>query len=87
MIKFYADYCGHCKHLAPIYLNLSDNVSDIKFGEIECPSHKLVCGKYKIKGFPTLILFKDNLTYEYEGPRNEINMKNWLELFDKPLFL
>ena len=27
------------------------------------------------------------MTYEYEGARIEVNMKNWIELFDKPLFI
>ena len=27
------------------------------------------------------------MTYEYEGARNEVNMKNWIDLFDKPLFI
>lgn len=59
MIKFYADYCGHCKKLAPIYEDLSNSVENITFGKIECPSHRIICGRYDIKGFPTLILFKD----------------------------
>lgn len=86
-MKFYADYCGHCKKLAPIFKEVSEEVENVVFGEIECPSHRLVCGKYGIKGFPTLLLFKDNEKYEYEGPRTELNIINWLNLFDKPLFI
>ena len=29
----------------------------------------------------------DNEKYEYEGPRTELNIINWLNLFDKPLFI
>jgi len=32
MIKFYADYCGHCKKLAPIYEELANEVENVKFG-------------------------------------------------------
>ena len=35
-IKFYAPWCGHCKHLAPIWAELYESHSDINFAKVDC---------------------------------------------------
>ena len=60
LVDFYADWCGPCRMLAPTISKLADEYSGKaivakinvdKFGELS--------SKYKVRGIPCVILFKD----------------------------
>ena len=61
MVKFYAPWCGHCKKLAPIYVNVAENLakanSPAKIAEVDCTVHKTVCNENGVKGYPTVKFF------------------------------
>ena len=61
LVKFYAPWCGHCKTLAPIYDQLAEAYAankHVKLVKVDCTVEKL-CGGHQIRGYPTLILFRD----------------------------
>jgi len=90
LVEFYAPWCGHCKSLAPKYEALGkifeDNdkmvIAQVDATENDTPA--------KIKGFPTLILYKagdKSNPVTYEGERTETAIADWLRqngnTFDK----
>ena len=45
-IKFYAPWCGHCKHLAPVWRELHDKYDDVvNIRKVDCtnPLSKALC--------------------------------------------
>ena len=75
IIKFYAPWCGHCKKLAPIWEEYSTVQDAVNVGSVDCTTDKDICGKYEVKGYPTIVLFPvegdaDKKYFKYSGARN-----------------
>lgn len=70
-IKFFAPWCPHCKRMADDWVEMSDNVGDVKVGEIDATFEERLRRKYAISGFPRMYLFDtDGKYYKYPGARN-----------------
>ena len=76
LVKFYAPWCGHCKHLAPVYEKVAETYQgekDLVIAEVNADeaSNKGLAQKYGVSGFPTLKWFpKANKEgEEYNGGR------------------
>ncbi|AGR40843.1 thioredoxin [Spiroplasma taiwanense] len=59
VVDFYADWCGPCKMLAPIYEQLSNEVTNVNFVKVNTDEQQEIAKKYNIMSIPTLIFFKD----------------------------
>lgn len=83
MVAFTAPWCGHCQKLVPEFEKAAKAVDGVtKFANLDCDDekNKSICGKYEIKGFPTLKMFpptKKRLPKDYRGERNGKSMADW----------
>ena len=59
LLDFHATWCGPCKTLAPILEEVKNELSgSIRILKIDVDKNPQVAEKYKIRGVPTMILFK-----------------------------
>lgn len=59
LLDFHATWCGPCKTLAPILGEVKNELKDsVRILKIDVDKNPEVADKYKIRGVPTLILFK-----------------------------
>ncbi len=61
LVDFWADWCSPCIILAPILKQIAEEFEgEIKIAKLEVDDgHNMkLAGKYKVRGFPTVILFK-----------------------------
>jgi thioredoxin 1 len=58
IVDFWAEWCGPCKSLAPIFEDLAkDYEGKVKFMKVDTDATTLAA-KYNIRGIPTILLFK-----------------------------
>lgn len=72
LVMFYAPWCGHCKTLKPEFAAAAIKATSnaYRLGAVDCNIQHKAVEKYKIKGFPTLLLFENGkLVDTYVGPR------------------
>lgn len=87
MVKMYAPWCGHCKALAPIYSAVSDEIDDVVFGELDCTANQATCGRYGVRGYPTVKYFADKRMYSFDKERTEEGIKSYLVTMNGPLLV
>ncbi|KFY29845.1 hypothetical protein V494_08435 [Pseudogymnoascus sp. VKM F-4513 (FW-928)] len=64
---FYADWCGPCKQVAPIYEKLSESLSQpnrVTFVKINTDTQKEVAAQYNVSALPTFMVFKQGKPVE-----------------------
>lgn len=60
LVDFHATWCGPCKMLAPVLQKMAGKYSDnLKIIKIDVDKNQAAAQAYKVRGVPTMILFKD----------------------------
>ena len=89
MMLFFVDWCPHCKTAKPEwealksqYEGTSINGYTIMFVEHNCTAESdevsQLMDKYKIEGYPTIKLLKDNQVIEYDAKPTKSTMEQFL---------
>lgn len=67
IVDFYADWCGPCKLVAPIFKQLAEEMPAVKFVKVDTDLHEDCAEKFNIQGLPLFGLFvKGKMVRELE---------------------
>jgi thioredoxin 1 len=59
-IDFYADWCGPCKMMGPVFEEASSNYDGkVKFGKINIDEQRNLALEHQVMSIPTLLFIKD----------------------------
>ena len=62
--KLFAPWCGPCKALAPIFLDIADSMPNVQFLEIDAYESPDVAEKYGVKAVPTILIVKNGVVMD-----------------------
>jgi len=77
---FYTDWCPHCKKTKPEWEKLKQNYENknqingytLNFISVDCEANPELANKFKIEGYPTIKLVKNNQIIEFDA-KPEVN--------------
>lgn len=60
LVDFYATWCGPCKSMQPVLKDAAKELGDtVKILKVDVDKNQAASAKFKVRGVPTFILFKD----------------------------
>jgi len=72
MVEFYAPWCGHCKHLAPVYEEVATELKgEVNVAKVDASKERSLGSRFEIKGFPTILFLSHGQVYKYKGKRTK----------------
>ena len=70
VVDFYADWCGPCKAIAPMYEQMAkaSSVKDyLAFAKVNVDNNQQVAGEYGVNAMPTFMFFKEGKQVAVNG--------------------
>ncbi|CAL8074911.1 unnamed protein product [Orchesella dallaii] len=81
LVLFYATYCKHCHQIKPEFNNAANKLKEygIPLVQIEGTTHKEIADEFKVRGWPTLFVFRHGRAFEYKGQRDAAGMITYMK--------
>ncbi len=64
LVDFWAEWCGPCKTMHPVFESLSKNYPKIKFARVNVDKNQNISMRFKVQSIPTFIMFKAGLVVD-----------------------
>ena len=81
LLDFYADWCGPCKIMDPIFVEIEkDYTGKIEFQKVDVEADEALSSKFGIMSIPTFVILKDEKEIDRRtGAMPKEMLKNWLD--------
>jgi thioredoxin 1 len=81
LLDFYADWCGPCKVMAPIFEELEKNYkNNVEFKRVDVEAEGQLASQYGIMSIPTFVLVKEGKEIDRKiGAVPKEVLKTWLD--------
>lgn len=59
IIDLWAEWCGPCKIVEPIFKELSQEYKDVNFGKVNVDKEQEIAERFDVMSIPTMLFLKD----------------------------
>uniref|UniRef100_A0A4W5RM70 Protein disulfide-isomerase TMX3 n=1 Tax=Hucho hucho TaxID=62062 RepID=A0A4W5RM70_9TELE len=89
LIQFYAPWCTYCKQLDPVWYEIGAELksmgSPVNVGKVDATAHTNFAKEFRVGGYPAIKLLKDDLKYNYRGPRTKDGIMEFADRVSGPV--
>ncbi len=79
IVDFWADWCGPCKMMAPVFSKLASQTDSLLFAKVDTQAHQQLAAQAGIRSLPTLVMFYQGKELaRTSGALNEAQLKQWI---------
>ncbi len=81
LLDFYAEWCGPCKMMAPIFAELAaEYEGKLRFAKLDIDQNQQIAVKFNVMSIPTLILFENGAVVDHIiGFSNKADLKTRID--------
>ena len=59
LVDFWAEWCGPCKSMHPIFTRMAKKYKSVRFARVNVDNAQDIAMKYGVQSIPTFIMFKN----------------------------
>ena len=80
VVDFWAEWCGPCRVLGPIFEAASEELSDVKFVKVNVDEARDIAADFYIQAIPTMIVFEDGKeARRVSGTQTKDALIDWIQ--------
>eukprot|EP00466_Bigelowiella_natans_P003317 jgi/Bigna1/43063/e_gw1.72.40.1 len=84
VVDFFANWCGPCKAIAPLFEQLASVLEDVTFLKVDSDQHQSLSARFEIKSLPTFKFFRDGVLTRTEMGANQQMLESWVHSSASP---
>jgi thioredoxin 2 len=79
VVDFWAEWCGPCRAMAPVFKTVATQSEDILFAKVDTEKQQKVSASAGIRSLPTLVFFYQGTEVDrISGALREPQLKQWI---------